>query len=62
MNEAKVDGMGLGEASTSPRPFRVHIGKKVPKKLYEEGWREVGGLSIHLGRGIWVLRLEKVAP
>ena len=33
----------------------IHIGKKVPK-----GYREIPGLSIHLGKGLWMFRLEKV--
>ena len=32
----------------------LHIGKKVPK-----GFKELPG-SIHLGKGIWVLRMEPI--
>jgi hypothetical protein len=32
----------------------VHIGRKVPK-----GFKEVAG-SIHLGRGVWMLRMEPI--
>ncbi len=35
-------------------PRILHIGKKVPK-----GFKELGG-GIHLGRGLWVLPMEKV--
>lgn len=35
--------------------YLLHIGKKVPK-----GWREVAGLSIHLGKGVWMFKCEKV--
>lgn len=38
--------------------WRIHIGRSVPQKLRAQGWQEVGGLSIHLGRGIWLFRLE----
>ena len=35
----------------------IHIGKKVPAKLFKEGWRETG--AIHLGYGVWIISLEK---
>lgn len=37
----------------------IHVGKRVPKVLTEAGWEEVSG--IHLGKGCWILRLEKAA-
>jgi hypothetical protein len=40
------------------KPYMIHIGRNVPKELAQRGWCEVPGLSIHLGRGIWMLRLE----
>lgn len=36
----------------------VHIGRRVPKTLAAAGWREMAG-AIHLGRGIWILRLVR---
>lgn len=36
--------------------MRIHIGKKAPK-----GYRELPG-GVHLGKGIWMLRVERIPP
>lgn len=35
----------------------IFIGKKIPRSLIREGWREVS--AMHIGNGIWFFRLEK---
>ena len=42
----------------SDRPVMFHFGRSVPKDLRKEGWQEVGQ-AVHLGRGVWLIRLEK---
>lgn len=42
-----------------PRLRMIHIGRKIPKKLYAAGWRE-GSKPIHLGRGIWFFMLRQL--
>lgn len=36
-----------------PNGVFIHIGKKAPK-----GYREIS--AVHLGRGIWMIRLERM--
>lgn len=36
----------------------IHIGKQVPKKLKDAGWKEKS--AIHIGKGVWIITLEKV--
>lgn len=35
----------------------IHIGKEVPKELSDAGYVETS--SMHMGKGVWLLRLEK---
>lgn len=37
--------------------FILHIGKQVPKALRDAGWEEAS--AMHLGKGCWVIRLER---
>lgn len=48
-----------GLAEMIPRLRMIHIGRKIPKKLYAEGWREEPK-AIHLGRGIWFFMLRRL--
>jgi hypothetical protein len=38
------------------KPVMIHVGKKAPK-----GFRELPG-GIHLGKGIWILKIEPAEP
>lgn len=43
-------------------PLRMlHIGRKLPKKLERDGWREVDG-AMHMGQGFWIIPLGKLRP
>lgn len=35
----------------------LHIGRQVPKALRDAGWQEAS--AMHLGKGCWVIRLER---
>lgn len=59
--------MAEKEAAAEARSFQaiaqaakaiIHIGKQVPKRLIDLGYREVS--AQHIGKGVWLIRCEKV--